>query len=75
MPLFAGKRVRIYPHADEPGQKAARQWGDQLRAAGAEVDAFDLSGLRKADGNAVKDLNDCCLIHPEDAADLEGLLP
>jgi hypothetical protein len=31
--------------------------------------------LRKADGSPVTDLNDATQIHPEDAHELEGLLP
>ena len=75
LPLFSGKRVRIYAHADEPGRNAAIRWTDQLAAVDAEVDAFDFSGLRKADGSPVKDLNDTTEIHPEDAGELKELLP
>lgn len=48
---FAGKRVRIFAHADTAGLKAAGRWAKQLRAAGATVDAWrsDLEG---------EDLND-----------------
>lgn len=68
LPLFAGKRVRLYPHADEaredgrtPGLEAAARWQDQLTAAGAVVDVFDLAGITGPDGPC-KDLNDlACL--------------
>ena len=73
LPLFAGKHVRIIPDADPPGKKAADRWAGQLNAVGAEVDTVNLEGLRTASGTSVKDLNDCCLIHPDDAAQLEGL--
>ena len=63
--LFTGVRVRIFPHADppradgkSPGLEGAQRWQDQLDAAGAIVDAYDLSGLCDAAGNHVKDLND-----------------
>ena len=75
LPLFAGKRVRIFPHDDEPGRAGAEGWARQLAAVGADVDCFAFAGLRKADGSPVKDLNDCTSIHADDAAELEGLLP
>jgi hypothetical protein len=71
--IFKGKRVLIFPHEDEAGQAGADGWGRQLEAAGAAVEIFSLTGLRKADGSAVKDLNDCTQIHPDDAAELKGM--
>lgn len=73
--IFAGKRVRIYPHIDAAGGDAAERWTGQLEAVGATVDAFDFKGLRKADGSPVNDLNDATQIHPDDELELEGLLP
>ena len=55
---FHGKHVVLYPHCDPAGQTAAKAWARQLRGAGAEVSAFDLSGIEKDDGSAGKDLND-----------------
>ena len=55
---FAGKHVVLYPHCDPAGQTAAKAWARQLRGAGAEVSAFDLSGIEKDDGSAGNDLND-----------------
>jgi hypothetical protein len=75
LPLFAGKRVRLFPHLDSAGQDAAERWAAQLATVGADVDCADFTGLRKADGSPVKDLNDCTSIHPDDAKELEGLLP
>ncbi len=75
LPIFTGKRVRIMPHLDAAGRKAAECWGAQLATVGADVDCADFSGLRKADGSPIKDLNDCTSIHPDDAKELEGLLP
>ncbi len=83
---FKGKRVRIFAHADtpkpgsgkSPGTEAAYRWQEQLTAAGASVDVFDLSGLRVADGTPLNDLNDLCLCHPDDwhaeADELETLM-
>ncbi len=73
--FLAGKKVRIFPHVDAAGKSGAERWVAQLHAIGAEVDIFDFTGLRKADGSPVKDLNDCTQIHPDDAAQLEGMLP
>jgi hypothetical protein len=61
LPFFRGKRVRIFGHADEGGQAAMQRWAEQLRAVQAEVDGFDFSGLVRADGSPVKDLNDFLL--------------
>jgi hypothetical protein len=58
LPLFTGKRVRIYPHSDEAGKKAAKGWASQLRTVGAEVEGFGFAGLRMACGAPVRDLND-----------------
>ena len=66
LPRFAGKRVRIFPHLDETGANAANRWADQLAGAGADVDAFSLAGLRRADGEPVKDLCDLAAIHADD---------
>ncbi len=73
--FLAGKKVRICPHLDSAGQSGAERWTAQLQAIGAMVDTFDFTGLRKADGSLVNDLNDCTQIHAEDATELEGLLP
>ena len=75
LPILAGKRIRIFPHTDPAGTKAANRWAAQLEAVGADVDCFSFAGLRKADGSPVGDLNDATQIHPEDAHELEGLLP
>jgi hypothetical protein len=66
LPLFRGKIVRIFCHADDAGRKAAKAWARALVDAGAgRVDAFDLSGLVRLDGLPGKDLNDLLNIAPE----------
>lgn len=76
LPLFAGKRVRIFCHADEAGHKAARQWAEQLASVDVSADAFDCAGLTRADGKPAKDLNDCLLLNAESfAAAGERMLP
>lgn len=66
LPIFTGKRVRIFGHGDSEGREAVQRWARQLEGMGASVDAFDFIGLRKTDKSGVKDLNDSCLIHPDD---------
>ncbi len=66
LPLLAGKRIRIFGHADEKGRQAVDRWALQLTRAGADVDAFNFAGLRQADESAVKDLNDLTFVHPDD---------
>ena len=62
---FAGKRVRIFQHDDEAGRDAGALWAAQLIAAGVEVDGYSFGGLTRADGSAVKDLNDFAHVHPD----------
>jgi hypothetical protein len=56
LPLFTGKRVRIYTHDDETGYAAASRWAAQLTGR-ADVDAFSFAGLHTREGQPVKDLN------------------
>jgi hypothetical protein len=65
--LFAGKRVRIFAHADAnyAGMRAAAQWQEQLEPIVAHVDAFDFRGAFKINGDPVKDLNDVTTIDPD----------
>ena len=66
LPHFKDKHVRIYPHHDEHGLRAARQWAQQIAEAdAAAVDAFDLSGITTRSGTTGKDLADLINIHPD----------
>ncbi len=42
LPLFEGKRVRIFPHTDanEAGTSAARRWAGQLQSVAMKVDGY-----------------------------------
>lgn len=66
--FFAGKRVRIFIDDDEAGRVAFARWSGQLSQVGAVVDGFNFSGLIRADGEPVKDLNDCTQLSPESVA-------
>lgn len=59
--LMRGRRVRIYPHADADGGgvKSAEAWATQLHQVGCTVDLFEFGILHRADGQPIKDLNDC----------------
>jgi hypothetical protein len=65
LPCFAGKRVRIFAHADPAGDCAAQRWANQLATAGAEVDAFSFHGITTTDGTSVNDLNDLARLDPQ----------
>jgi hypothetical protein len=72
LPMFRGKRVRIFGHSDEAGWGAVQKWAQQLRRVQAEVDGFDFSGMVKADGSTVKDLNDFILTdHKQSGCSIE----
>lgn len=66
LPLFAGKRVRFFVHADDAGRAGVQRWAHQLAGVAAGVDAADFAGLRRTDDSPVKDLNDLTSINPDD---------
>ncbi|MCX6969701.1 MAG: hypothetical protein NTV93_06030 [Verrucomicrobia bacterium] len=65
IPLFAGRRVRIFGHRDIAGQDATDRWASLLARAGCAVDGFMFNGLLKADGAPVADLNDFAHLDPD----------
>ena len=75
LPLFAGKRVRIFGHDDEAGRGAVERWAAQLASVGADVDAFSFAGLVQVDGRPVNDLNDSLLMDMASFARVERMLP
>ena len=75
LPMFAGKRVRIFGHDDEAGRGAVERWAAQLASVGADVDAFSFAGLQQGDGKPVKDLNDSLLMDVDSFARVERMLP
>jgi hypothetical protein len=44
LPHFAGKRVRIFQHDDDPGRNAGALCAEQLMATGVEVDGYSFAG-------------------------------
>ena len=62
LPCFSGKRLRIFAHADNPGQRAAAVWMRQLEGIAAVIDHFSFHALQRSDGEPVNDLNDLSLI-------------
>lgn len=71
LPLFKGKRVRLFPHNDKPGAFGAYKWAKQLRPIAARLDCFDFGRLRSA---TIKDLNDL-LRDADRLAALRPILP
>jgi len=47
LPLFAGRHVRIFEHADEAGSDAGQRWAAQLTQAGATLDGFTFDAPHK----------------------------
>ena len=76
--FFEGKRVRIFMDDDEAGRLAFARWSGQLASVGCVVDGFNFSGLIRADGEPVNDLNDCTQLSPESGerwgATLSGMM-
>lgn len=69
LPSFKGRLVRIVEHDDEAGRTAGPRWARQLAGVAQKVDAIRFSGLTRADGAPVKDLNDALHL---DADTFEG---
>jgi CHC2 zinc finger len=63
--LLAGRCVRLYPHQDPHGQRAARSWARQLLKVDCKIDALDLEGCVRTDGVAGKDLADLLQCDPD----------
>jgi len=64
--------VLIVPDLDQAGSASAFRWEAQLLEAGVSASCYDLSGLFRADGKPVKDLNDLCRM---ERGELERLRP
>lgn len=69
-PLFAGKRVRIFAHADPAGQQAARRWWAQIRNSAGYVDGYTATG-----GDLNDFVRDAAQDHAEALAFTRGLPP
>ena len=65
LPLFAGKRCRIFAHDDVAGYQAAARWANTLGTTSAVVDGFSFRGFRQSGGRPVNDLNDFVSLDPD----------
>jgi hypothetical protein len=73
---FSGKAVLIFCDADSPGLHGARRWRDQLNPVCRMVRLYKFDGLRREDGQPVKDLRDFLRVHFDDwEADPEVSMP
>lgn len=63
---FAGKSVLIFCDADDPGIIGARRWRDQLNEHCRIVQLYRFKGLRRDDGQPVKDLRDFLRVSIDD---------
>jgi hypothetical protein len=75
LPMFTGKRIRIFGHNDEAGRGAVERWAVQLATLGADVDAFTFAGLQQVSGKPVKDLNDSLMMDTGSFNRVERILP
>ena len=75
LPLFTGKRVRIFGHDDAAGRGAVERWAAQLASVGADVDAFSFAGLQQVNGAPVGDLNDALMMDVASFSQAERMLP
>jgi hypothetical protein len=75
LPQFTGKRIRIFGHDDKAGRAAVELWAGQLATVGADVDAFNFSGLVRVDGQPVNDLNDALLMDSASFIQAERIMP
>lgn len=65
IPLFGGKRVRIFVQADRAGENAYFNWGGQLHGIAAAISGFKFTGYYDTNESVVTDLNDLLRIHPD----------
>ncbi len=75
LPLFAGKVVRIFAHADDAGREAAVKWATQLDGIASRLDALSFRGFFLPDGAPVKDLNDAARLPKTPENEVENLIP
>ena len=70
---FHDKRVRMFPHYDEAGTKAAERWTEQLTGIASAIDYFQFSEF--AGVNDLADLNRCLQSDPPAVTVSEEVLP
>jgi hypothetical protein len=65
LPLFKGKAVCLFPHADKAGRSAKAKWGRQLAGIGIKAEICDLLGFVTTDQNPVVTLADFAGVDPD----------
>jgi len=75
LPLFAGKVVRVFAHADDAGREAAVKWATQLDGIASRLDALSFEGFFLPNGAPVKDLNDAARLPQTPENEVEILIP
>lgn len=75
--MLAGRTVRIFPHIDsrKQGQNAGEKWASQLFQHDCQVEGFDFSPYRQANGESVTDLNELLFMKPEEQPTPKEILP
>jgi hypothetical protein len=57
LPMFSGKRVRIFTHDDATGYRATARWQAAIASHARDVDAFSFAGVRTCHATPANDLN------------------
>lgn len=65
VPLFAGKRIIMFPDNDDAGKKAEQNWRAQLVDYKKDIIVFYFGGLYQMNGQKIKDLRDFLNISPD----------
>jgi len=77
LPMFAGKRVRVFSHDDSTGYRATARWMAAIEPHARDVDAFSFAGVQTLQGTPANDLNGFaqCDSTPENEKLSDSLLP
>jgi hypothetical protein len=66
LPEFSGRTVLAFPDYDNAGTAGVTRWEGQLSGIASSFKVFDYAGLRRSDGEPIKDLRDFLRIGEED---------
>jgi hypothetical protein len=74
--FFTGKNIIVFPDYDSAGIRGGRSWEGQLRSIANRLCIYDYVGLKRNDGQPVKDLRDFLRVNVDSLADeIEVRLP